>query len=231
MAYPLINGAAINAVAQEDAGGTKGIPMVQSLRASVVMTQIAEGRDVLALGTPKAVSGSDTDLAPWGIAMAVTGMHQVLVAQPPAFVTVTAQGQRAMRLGAPAVAGSISVRAVGTGALHIGQPSRTDGARAPGANALTLGSPSSLTLANVAGRSAMAFGTAQSALTLTVLHGIPMTVARRAAAIQGGVVCEVADGLPAFVFGAPHPLGHMARARQSLALELGRPTVTRTHQC
>ncbi|WP_043004861.1 hypothetical protein [Comamonas testosteroni] len=231
MAYPLINGAAINAQAQGDDGSTKGISMVLSLGASAVMTQWVQGRDAFAIGTPKAVSGSDTDLAPWGIGMAVAGTHQVFVAQPPASVVLSVQGQRAMRLGTPSVAGSTSVRAAGTGALRIGQPGRTDGARAAGAGALTLGSPSLSTLANAAGRGAMVFGTAQSGLGLTVLNGIPMAVAGRAAAIQGVVVCEAADGVQALALGATRSLGYTARARQSLALELGRPRVERTHQC
>lgn len=231
MAYPLINGAAINAQAQGDDGSTKGIPMVQSLRASVVMTQIAEGRDALGLGTPKAVSGSDTDLAPWGIGMAVAGQHQVVVAQPPASVVVTAQGRRAMRLGVPTAVGSMSVRAEGTGVLHIGQPRRTDGVRAAGAAALAMGAPSSVGIARATGHGALAFGAAHSELALSVLRGIPMAIAGRAAAIQGTLVCEAAEGVPALTFGAVHPLGRVARARQSLALELGRPTITRTHQC
>lgn len=231
MAYPLINGAAINAVAQEDAGGTKGIPMVQSLRASVVMTQIAEGRDVLVLGTPKAVSGSDTDLAPWGIGMAVSGMHQAVVAQPPASVAVTVQGRRAMRFGVPSVVGTISVTAGGAGALRIGQPRSTDGARAAGAAALAMGTPASVGIARAAGQRGLAFGAVHSELVLSVLRGIPMAIAGRAAAIQGTLVCEAAEGVSALTFGAVHPLGRVARARQSLALELGRPAVTRTHQC
>ncbi|WP_043007330.1 hypothetical protein [Comamonas testosteroni] len=231
MAYPLINGAAINAQAQGDDGSTKGIPMVQSFRASVVMTQIAVGRDALGVGTPKAVSGSDTDLAPWGIGMAVAGQHQVVVAQPPASVVVTAQGRRAMRFGVPTMVGTISVTASGAGALRIGQPRSTDAARVAGAGALNLGRPSSLSAANAVGRGALVFGTAQSALTLTVVDGIAMAIAGRTAAIQGTLVCEAAEGLSALTFGAVHPLGRVARARQSLALELGRPTVTRTHQC
>lgn len=231
MAYPLINGAAINAQAQGDEGSTKGIPMVLSLGSSTVMTQWVQGRDALALGTPKAVSGSDANLAPWGIGMAVSGMHQAVVAQPPASVVVTAQGRRAMRLGAPTATGSISVTATGSSALHLGRPASTEAARAAGAGALTLGNPSSLTVANAAGRDAIVFGAAKSALKLTVLHGIPMAKAGRAAAIQAAVVCEAAEGVLALTFGAIHPLGHMARARQSLALELGRPAVARTHQC
>jgi len=231
MAYPLINGAAINAQAQEDDGSTKGIPMVQSHGASAVMTLGVQGRDALALGTPKAVSGSDTDLAPWGIGMAVSGMHQVVVAQPPASVTVAAQGQRAMRFGVPIVVGTISVTASGAGALRIGQPRRTDGARAVGAAALVMGAPSSVGVARAASRGALAFGVVHSELALSVLRGIPMAMAGRAAAIQGTLVCEAAEGVSALTFGAVHPLGHMALARQSLALELGRPTVARTHQC
>lgn len=231
MAYPLINGAAINAQAQGDDGSTKGIPMALSLGARAVITQWVQGRDALALGTPKAVSGSDTDLAPWGIGMAVAGMHQALVAQPPASVVVAAQGRRAMRLGAPAATGSISVTATGLSALHLGQPGSTEAAMAAGAGALTLGNPSSLCVVNAVGRDAIVFGTAKSALELTVLHGIPMAKAGRAAAIQGTVVCEAAEGVPALTFGSVHPLGHMARARQSLALELGRPAVARTYQC
>jgi hypothetical protein len=231
MAYPLINGAAINAQAQGDDGSTKGISMALPLRASAVMTQWVQGRDAFAIGTPKAVSGSDTDLAPWGIGMAVAGTHQVFVAQPPASMVVTAQGRRAMQLGTPAATGSISVTATGSSALRLGQPVSTEAARAAGAGALTLGNPSTLTVANAAGRDAIVFGAAKSALELTVLHGIPMVKAGRAAAIQAVVVCEAAEGVPALTFGAIHPPGHMARARQSLALELGRPAVARTHQC
>lgn len=233
MGYPLINGAAINSNAQDGDGGTKGIPMAMSSAAIMVRTEYVQGNDALTIGTPKAVTGVDVTLAPWGIAMAVAGMSQAVLEQPPASVDVLVKGQRAMRIGAPAVISSFAVEVIGADAdaLRMGQPSCGCAVRAAGAGALALGSPSSVVVVQAVGQDAMTLGLARTELALSALPGIAMSKAGRSTAIQGAVICEASEGGSALVFGAIRPIGHIVRARQSLALELGRPSVTRNHQC
>ena len=231
MGYPLINGAAINSNAQDGDGGTKGIPMAMSSAAIMVRTEYVQGSDALTIGTPKAVSGNDVTLAPWGIAMAVAGMSQAVLEQPPASVDVLVKGQRAMRIGAPAVISSFAVEVIGADALRMGQPSCGCAVRTAGAGALALGSPSSVVVVQAVGQDAMTLGLARTELALSALPGIAMSKAGRSTAIQGAVICEASEGGSALVFGAIRPIGHIVRARQSLALELGRPSVTRNHQC
>lgn len=231
MVYPLINGAAINANAQDGDGGTKGIPMAMSSAAIMVRTEYVQGNDALTLGTPKVVSGNDVTLAPWGIAMAVAGMSQAVLEQPPASVDVLVKGQRAMRMGVPAVISSFAVEVIGSDALRMGQPRCECVVSAEGAGALALGSPSSVVVVQAVGQKAMTLGLARIELALSVLPGIAMSKEGRSTAIQGAVICEASEGVSALVFGAIRPIDHIVRARQSLALELGRPSVTRSHQC
>ena len=185
----------------------------------------------MTIGTPKAVTGVDVTLAPWGIAMAVAGMSQAVLGQPPASVDVLVKGQRAMRIGAPAVISSFAVEVIGADALRMGQPRCGCAVRAAGAGALALGSPSLGVVVQAVGQDAMTLGLARTELALSALPGIAMSKAGRSTAIQGAVICEASEGGSALVFGAIRPIGHIVRARQSLALELGRPSVTRNHQC
>lgn len=231
MGYPLINGAAINSNAQAGDGGTKGIPMAMSSASIMVRTEYVQGNDALTLGTPKAVSGNDVTLAPWGIAMAVAGMSQAVLEQPPASIDVQVKGQRAMRMGVPAVISSFAVEVIGSDALRMGQPRCECVVSAEGAGALALGSPSSVVVVQAVGQKAMTLGLARIELALSVLPGIAMSKAGRSTAIQGAVICEASEGVSALVFGAIRPIDHIVRARQSLALELGRPSVTRSHLC
>lgn len=231
MGYPLINGAAINSNAQAGDEGTKGIPMAMSSAAIMVRTEYVQGNDALTLGTPKVVSGNDVTLAPWGIAMAVAGMSQAVLEQPPASIDVQVKGQRAMRMGVPAVISSFAVEVIGSDALRMGQPRCECVVSAKGAGALALGSPSSVVVVQAVGQDAMTLGLARIELVLSVLPGIAMSKAGRSTAIQGAVICEASAGVSALVFGAIRPIDHIVRARQSLALELGRPSVTRSHQC
>lgn len=231
MGYPLINGAAINSNAQDGDGGTKGIPMAMSSAAIMVRTEYVQGNDALTIGTPKVVSGNDVTLAPWGIAMAVAGMSQAVLEQPPASIDVQVKGQRAMRMGVPAVISSFAVEVIGSDALRMGQPRCECVVSAEGAGALALGSPSSVVVVQAVGQKAMTLGLARIELALSVLPGIAMSKAGRSTAIQGAVICEASEGVSALVFGAIRPIEHIVRARQSLALELGRPSVTRSHQC
>lgn len=231
MGYPLINGAAINSNAQDGGGSTKGILMAVSSAAIMVRTEYVQGNDALTIGTPKAGTGVDVTLAPWGIAMAVAGMSQAVLEQPPASVDVLVKGQRAMRIGAPAVISSFAVEVIGADALRMGQPSCGCAVRAAGAGALALGSPSSVVVVQAVGQDAMTLGLARTELALSALPGIAMSKAGRSTAIQGAVICEASEGGSALVFGAIRPIGHIVRARQSLVLELGRPSVTRNHQC
>lgn len=231
MGYPLINGAAINSNAQDGDGGTKGIPMAMSSAAIMVRTEYVQGNDALTIGTPKAVTGVDVTLAPWGIAMAAAGMSQAVLEQPPASVDVLVKGQRGMRIGAPAVISSFAVEVVGSDALRMGQPRCGCVVSAAGAGALALGSPSLGVVVQAVGQDAMTLGLARTKLALSVLPGIAMSKAGRSTAIQGAVTCEASEGVSALIFGAIRPIDHIVRARQSLALELGRPCVTRNHQC
>lgn len=232
MAYPLINGAAVNASGGQDSvQTTRGIPMVLKARASIDIKAYGHGSNAMAIGTPKAVSGSDVVLQPWGIAMARTLTAEAVVAQPPASVVAMATGKRAMRMGTPSFQSSISVQAVGKSGLRMGGASLVLAGRASGKSALALGQPSLGVIARAAGRGAMVIGKPHAAAVARVTPGIAMARSGRAATQTQGLVAQVNEAASALHLGTPGPVGRIVYARQTFALALGRPTADRSHQC
>lgn len=232
MAYPLINGAAVNASGGQDyVQTTRGIPMVLKARASIDIKAYAHGSNAMAIGTPKAVSGSDVVLQPWGIAMVRTLMAEVVLAQPSANVVAMATGKRAMRMGTPSAQSSTVVQAVGKDGLRMGGANLVLAGRATGKSALALGHSSVGFIARADGRDAMALGKPRAAAVARVTPGIAMVRSGRAATQTQGLVAEMNEGNNALHFGVPGPVGRIAYARQTFALALGRPTADRSHQC
>ncbi len=289
MAYPLINGAAINGAQEQGDSPTRGIPMALSgtqtavrvllvpsadaltlgahriqrpLRppslalteggvptakfqatlypaplpmavegqARLVLTVFPQSADALALGAAKVKTGTDVELKPWGLGMCVTGQATATQTQPQPSVTYQVPGARAMRFGAAAVElPSIVVKPQGADALRMGTPRLVQVAKPAPSHAMALGQPRMVQIVKPASGHALTLG-------LPGIHtglrpaGIPLAVGGVPSVrlAQRVVQVESADALQ---LGDPGPLAYTFHVRQSFALELGRPTVARTHQC
>lgn len=289
MAYPLINGAAINANANE-LRPTRGIPMVlsghhraayavqtpgfdalafgkpkvvgkispQSLllaqegqaiakflitlypaslplseegQGQLMLTAFAEPADALVLGTPKAKSGRDVALKPWGLQMARTGKHIAQESQPLPDVVYLAQPSRAMRYGTAALVQPAWVaRAEGSNALHWGRTQvRQAFEVASGGSAVVLGRPGIVLRVRAAGVQALRWGRPGQVAQLRPA-GMALVRSGVATARHEAMTFQ-AQSKDALHWGHVGSLKHGFWARQSYALELGRPSVTRNHQC
>lgn len=206
------------------------LPMAIEGQAHLVLTVFAHSADALALGAAKVKSGVDVVLKPWGLNMAVEGWATVTPEQPKPSVTYSVEPSRAMRYGVAAMdQGSIVVKDQGTDALGVGTVRMVRVAKVLPGEAMAMGQPRTVQVLRASSAQALQWGRAGVS---TGLHpaGISMAVGGIPALRQAQLVVQVyADD--ALQLGMPGPLVHSYRARQSFALELGRPSVTRTHQC
>lgn len=206
------------------------LPMAIEGQAQLVLTVFPESADALALGTAKVKTGTDVDLKPWGLGMCVAGQATATQTQPQPSVTYQVPGARAMRYGAAAIElPSIVLKPQGSDALRMGSARMAQVAKAAPSHAMAFGQPRTVQIVKPAAGHALDLGRANIHTGLRPA-GIPLAVGGVPSVrlAQRVVQVESADALQ---LGYPGPLAYAFHVRQSFALELGRPTVARTHQC
>lgn len=207
------------------------LPLSEEGQGQLMLTALAEPADALALGTPKAKSGRDISLLPWGIALSRTGTHMAQVSQPLPDVVYPVQPSRAMRYGTAALVQPAWVaRPQGSDALRTGRAQMRQGFQVPsGGSAVVLGQPGIVVRVCAAGAQALRWGRPGQ---VTQLRPVGMALVRSGAptARQDAQAFQ-AQSKDALHWGHVGSLTHTFWARQNYALELGRPSVTRSHQC
>ena len=206
------------------------LPMAVEGSAHLVLTVFPESADALALGAAKVKTGTDVELKPWGLGMCVAGQATATQNQPQPSVTYQVPAARALRFGAAAIElASIVVKPQGGDALSVGVPRTVQVVKVQPASALNLGQPRTVQSVKPASGHALALGRPGVRTGLRPA-GIPLAVGGVPSVrlAQRVVQVESADALQ---LGYPGPLAYAFHVRQSFALELGRPTVTRTNQC
>lgn len=206
------------------------LPMAVEGQAHLVLTVFPESADALALGAAKVKTGTDVELKPWGLGMCVAGQATATQTQPQPSVTYQVPAARAMRYGAAAIElPSIVLKPQGADALRMGGALLVQVAKAAPSHAMALGQPRTVQIVKPASGHALALGRPGIRTGLRPA-GIPLAVGGVPSVrlAQRVVQVESADALQ---LGNPGPLAYAFHVRQSFALELGRPTVSRTNQC
>jgi len=230
MAYPTINGAAINGA--EDAGAlTIGIELARAGTAALSAALVGTGNVALAMGAHKLMSGEDVGLPVDGVDLAAPGLHVLLAEQAPSSKWLRAVEFEALSLGAPSVIpAAATFYGVGAVGLALGEPAVDIKAYAPTFSAIEFGAASAVVATLLAaGERALSVGTPSTRLAARAA-GVDLVHTGQHSLRADGVRLLAAESA-AIELGTPGGLSVRLKALQHSALQAGTHRIDRGVAC
>lgn len=228
MSYPLINGAAINAVSSQEAT-IPGVSLCSSGESLAVIHFAVEGSLALAFGALIPSIGEDVDLYLPGLSLVQSPWHSAIAQQPPANTTFSVSGSRVLGVGDWRVEPGVVIgRSDGSTALGIGELIPVPIGHATGSVVLGLGDLS----ATRVGWSASSLALGIGSLTIEISADVPGISLCRSGTSTFSIPGQrgSSEGSLAIGFGALE-VSYAFRVGQSLALGIGAMRVERGSEC